>query len=108
MTVIRIVTNVATPDTELARSFYGDLLGLDVVMDQGWIATFATTVIGRQQISFASEGGSGTAVPDRSRSTMLKPSTTELVQWDSISSIRSRTNRGACAASMRATLSEGS
>lgn len=66
MTVIRIVTNVATPDTELARSFYGDLLGLDVVMDQGWIATFATTVIGRQQISFASGGGSGTAVPDLS------------------------------------------
>jgi catechol 2,3-dioxygenase-like lactoylglutathione lyase family enzyme len=64
--VIRIVANVATPDTELARSFYGDLLGLDVVMNQGRIATFATTVIGRQQISFASEGGSGTAVPDLS------------------------------------------
>jgi catechol 2,3-dioxygenase-like lactoylglutathione lyase family enzyme len=49
-----------------ARSFYGDILGLDVVMDHGWIVTFASHDKHKAQISFASEGGSGTPVPDLS------------------------------------------
>jgi catechol 2,3-dioxygenase-like lactoylglutathione lyase family enzyme len=66
MAVLRIVANIAAPDPQAARVFYEDLLGLDVVMDQGWILTFAGAQAGRPQLSFASEGGSGTPVPDLS------------------------------------------
>jgi hypothetical protein len=42
---------------------YADVLGLEVVMNQGWIATYASTEAMAPQISFASQGGSGTPVP---------------------------------------------
>ena len=64
MTVLRIVTNVSTPDPKAAEAFYGDILGLDIAMDLGWIVTFAGDGRAAPQISFASEGGSGTEVPD--------------------------------------------
>jgi catechol 2,3-dioxygenase-like lactoylglutathione lyase family enzyme len=64
MAVKRIVANIATPDVGRARSFYGDILDLEVVMDQGWIQTFAGDASMAPQISVASEGGSGTPVPD--------------------------------------------
>lgn len=35
-------------------------------MDQGWIATLASDATARVQVSIASEGGSGTPVPDAS------------------------------------------
>jgi catechol 2,3-dioxygenase-like lactoylglutathione lyase family enzyme len=41
-------------------------LGLDLLMDHGWIATYGSREVANVQISFASEGGSGTAVPDLS------------------------------------------
>lgn len=66
MAVKRIVTNIATQRVADAKAFYGDLLGLDVVMDQGWIVTFAADRTAPVQISVASEGGSGTDVPDMS------------------------------------------
>jgi len=66
MSVKRIVTNIATTDTQLAKSFYGELLGLEVVMDMGWIATYSSGETMSTQISFASEGGSGTLVPELS------------------------------------------
>ncbi|KKB10466.1 glyoxalase [Devosia geojensis] len=66
MAVKRIVPNIETPDTEAARRFYGDILGMEVVMDHGWIVTFATDASTTPQVSFASEGGSGTPVPDLS------------------------------------------
>lgn len=66
MTVKRIVTNIATSEIDDARSFYGDLLDMDVVMDFGWILTFAAEGSAAPQISIASEGGSGTPVPDLS------------------------------------------
>ena len=40
MKVLRIVANIAAPDITPARRFYQDVLGLDVIMDQGWITTF--------------------------------------------------------------------
>jgi len=64
MAVRRIVTNIAVEKTSEARAFYGDLLGLDVVMDHGWIITFGADRAAPVQISIASEGGSGTNVPD--------------------------------------------
>jgi catechol 2,3-dioxygenase-like lactoylglutathione lyase family enzyme len=66
MAVIRIVPNIASGEIEAAKRFYGDLLGMDVVMDMGWIVTFAADVEAAPQISVASEGGSGTPVPDLS------------------------------------------
>jgi catechol 2,3-dioxygenase-like lactoylglutathione lyase family enzyme len=64
MTVRRIVTNIATDRVSDGYSFYSDLLGLKVVMDHGWIVTFASDQIAPVQVSIASEGGSGTPVPD--------------------------------------------
>ena len=47
-----------------AKAFYGDLLDMKVAMDQGWIITFVGSGTATPQISLASEGGSGTPVPD--------------------------------------------
>ncbi|WP_048648731.1 VOC family protein [Nitratireductor soli] len=66
MNVKRIVSNVQATDIEAARRFYGDLLGLDLLMDLGWIATYGSAAQMTVQISFATEGGSGTPVPDLS------------------------------------------
>ena len=66
MTVLRIVTNVRVDDPRAAQVFYGDILNLDVVMDHGWIRTYAAPGRMTPQVSFASEGGSGTQVPDLS------------------------------------------
>ena len=66
MAVKRIVTNIATPHIERGRAFYADILGLELVMDHGWIQTFAAQESAAPQVSIASEGGSGTPVPDMS------------------------------------------
>lgn len=67
MAVKRIIANIAAPQPEAARSFYCDILGLEAVMNHGWIITFAApAVYAPPQISIASEGGSRTAVPDLS------------------------------------------
>ncbi|RVD36644.1 glyoxalase [Mesorhizobium sp. M4A.F.Ca.ET.020.02.1.1] len=64
--VKRIVANIATQDTFAAQHFYQDVLGLDVLMDQGWIVTCGSAETMTVQISFMTEGGSGTPVPDLS------------------------------------------
>jgi lactoylglutathione lyase len=64
MIVKRIVTNIAANDVSKARQFYVDILGLEITMDLGWIATFASSYEMAPQLSVATEGGSGTAVPD--------------------------------------------
>jgi len=66
MSVRRIVANIHGYDLDHARAFYGSLFDLDIVMDHGWIITFASGESARAQISVASEGGSGTPVPDLS------------------------------------------
>ena len=66
MQVKRIVANMETPDPGRARTFYQDILGLDLLMDHGWIQTFGTSTAMTIQVSFAAEGGSGTPVPDLS------------------------------------------
>jgi catechol 2,3-dioxygenase-like lactoylglutathione lyase family enzyme len=66
MAVKRIVANIATDDIGSAKAFYEGLLDLRVVMDHGWIQTFAADGAAAPQVSIASEGGSGTAVPDLS------------------------------------------
>jgi catechol 2,3-dioxygenase-like lactoylglutathione lyase family enzyme len=66
MKVKRIVPNVAARDVGAAKRFYGDVLGLDLLMDQGWIATYGSSCSMTVQISVASEGGGGTPLPDLS------------------------------------------
>lgn len=64
MKVLRVVANIAASDPALANAFYDDLLGLDVLMDMGWIRTYGNEAKMAVQVSIMSEGGSGTAVPD--------------------------------------------
>lgn len=84
MTVKRIVPNIEMADPEKARVFYKDVLGLDVVMDLGWIITFASDVPSSPQISIACQGGSGTPVPDIS------------IEVDDIDSVHDRARRSGC------------
>lgn len=66
MKVRRVVANIDTRHMAGARRFYQDVLGLSLLMDHGWIATYGSEQTMTVQISFASEGGSGTLVPDLS------------------------------------------
>ncbi len=66
MKVKRIVANVAASAPAAAKRFYQDILGLDVLMDMGWIITYGSREPMTLQISVMSEGGSGTPVPDLS------------------------------------------
>ena len=66
MAVLRIVPNLGASNPAKAHGFYGALLGLDVAMDMGWIMTFESDTAATPQISVATEGGSGTMLPDLS------------------------------------------
>ncbi|WP_256753224.1 VOC family protein [Mesorhizobium sp. Mes31] len=66
MKVKRIIANIATQDIAAAKRFYHDVLGLDLLMDHGWIATYGSAETMDIQVSFAEQGGSGTPVPDLS------------------------------------------
>ena len=66
MQVKRVVANFATSDPGRARTFYQEVLGLDLLMDHGWIHTYGSQAKATIQVSFAAEGGSGTPVPDLS------------------------------------------
>lgn len=64
MAVKRITSNIKAIDLDKAKTFYTDFLGLDLVMDHGWIKTFASLEITHPQINIASDGGNTTDVPD--------------------------------------------
>ena len=64
MNTKRIVPNIAAENLDTADAFYGKLLGLDLLMDLGWIRTYGSPGKMSPQISIATEGGSGTPVPD--------------------------------------------
>ena len=66
MKVKRIVANIETQDTSKAKHFYEKILGLNQLMDLGFIATYGSDEEMATQISFLSDGGSGTPVPDLS------------------------------------------
>jgi catechol 2,3-dioxygenase-like lactoylglutathione lyase family enzyme len=66
MIIQRIVPNLSAGDISKARRFYGDILGLEIAMDLGWIVTFASTTQMTPQLSVAIEGGAGTPVPELS------------------------------------------
>jgi catechol 2,3-dioxygenase-like lactoylglutathione lyase family enzyme len=64
MKVKRLVANVGVSDTALAKRFYQDILGLEILMDMGWIATYGSRETMTVQITFLTEGGSGAPMPD--------------------------------------------
>lgn len=66
MKVKRIVANVDTRSVDEAKRFYQRIFGLELLMDHGWIATYGNAERMDVQISFASQGGSGTPTPDLS------------------------------------------
>jgi catechol 2,3-dioxygenase-like lactoylglutathione lyase family enzyme len=66
MKVKRIVANIEAQRPADAESFYKEVLGLRLLMDHGWIRTYGSEEKMTTQISVASEGGSGTPVPDLS------------------------------------------
>ena len=66
MKVLRIVPNIQTENINAAKKFYQEILGLEVLMDHGWIRTYGNASKMDVQISFALEGGSGTVTPDLS------------------------------------------
>lgn len=63
MAVLRIVANVEARDPATLAAFYRRLLGLDVLMDFGWIVTLGTSAQQKPELSVMSEGGSGAPVP---------------------------------------------
>jgi len=66
MKVKRIVANVGVPDPGAAKRFYSDILGLDVLMDMEWIATYGSPEKMSVQVSFMTDGGSSAPVPELS------------------------------------------
>jgi catechol 2,3-dioxygenase-like lactoylglutathione lyase family enzyme len=66
MKVKRIVANIESSSLDQASSFYRDILGLELLMDLGWIQTYGSNSTMPLQISIATEDGSGTPVPDLS------------------------------------------
>ncbi|MCD0480502.1 VOC family protein [Chryseobacterium sp. LC2016-29] len=62
--VKRIVANIKTEDLFKADVFYHDILGLETLMNHGWIKTFGNDEEAKVQISFATQGGNETEVPD--------------------------------------------
>jgi len=65
MAVRRIVPNVHTADAHRSREFYG-LLGLEKVMDHGWIATMASAEAPAAQVSVMTTDATAPVVPDMS------------------------------------------
>ncbi|MGO7624597.1 glyoxalase, partial [Rhizobium ruizarguesonis] len=53
MKVLRIVANIQATDITPARRFYQDILGLDVIMDHGWITKFGAASSMNVQLSIA-------------------------------------------------------
>jgi len=66
MKVKRIVANMSASEPSRMDEFYQGILGLKVVMDHGWLRTYAGSAKMMVQVSCASQGGSGTPVPDLS------------------------------------------
>ncbi|WP_435525510.1 VOC family protein [Chryseobacterium indoltheticum] len=62
--VKRIVANIKTEDLSKAEVFYHNILGLETLMDHGWIKTFGNDEEAKVQINFATQGGNDTEVPD--------------------------------------------
>jgi catechol 2,3-dioxygenase-like lactoylglutathione lyase family enzyme len=64
MTVRRIVPNISGDDLDRARTFYGSIFDLELVMDHGWMVTFAGNAATNPQVSIAQHLGSDAPFAD--------------------------------------------
>ena len=64
MPVHRVVPNFPSDDPAAGRDFYADVLGLEVVMDLGWIVTYAAPGNPTAQISLMREDATAPMRPD--------------------------------------------
>lgn len=63
MSVKRIVPNVVSDQPEASRDFYAGFLGLDVAMDMGWVATYASPLNPTAQITVLAPSRDGAPTP---------------------------------------------
>ncbi len=66
MGVHRVVPDLSSRSLEAATEFYGDVLGLTVVMDHGWIVTLADPEGSGAQISLMTHDETAPVSPDAS------------------------------------------
>lgn len=59
MKVNIIVMDIDVHDVNLAMQFYQEILGLNLLMDHGWIKTFSSDEEQQVQLNFAKDGESG-------------------------------------------------
>ncbi len=64
MTVRRIVPDLHGQMSDASREFYEGVLGLEVVMDQGWVVTFAAPDNPSAQITLMQQDATATVNPD--------------------------------------------
>ena len=64
MGVRRIVPDLHAEDPAASRDFYEDVVGLEVVMDHGWIVTLAAPDDPRVQIAVMGRDASAPVTPD--------------------------------------------
>ncbi|MGY5030852.1 VOC family protein [Streptomyces sp. 900116325] len=65
MAVRRVVPNIRSEAVQESRAFYG-LLGLEEVMNHGWIMTLASPSAPTAQVSFMTDDRTAPVVPDMS------------------------------------------
>lgn len=66
MGVRRVVPDLATTSLEAASAFYDDVVGLQTVMDHGWIVTLADPERPEVQLSLMTHDATAPVVPDAS------------------------------------------
>ncbi len=66
VTVRRVVPNFQADDPAASAEFYAEVLGLEPVMDLGWVVTCAAPVSLAAQISVVREDATAPVVPDAS------------------------------------------
>ncbi len=59
MSILRTVPNLKSSDLEKSRRFYHETLGYEIVMDLGWIVTFASLTHPHAQLSVITQDPSG-------------------------------------------------
>jgi catechol 2,3-dioxygenase-like lactoylglutathione lyase family enzyme len=66
MSVSRVVPNISSDRFDECRTFYVELLGLEVAMDMGWIMTFVSPTNPTAQISVMRSDATAPVVPQLS------------------------------------------
>jgi catechol 2,3-dioxygenase-like lactoylglutathione lyase family enzyme len=59
MGIKRVVPNLKSTDFERNQAFYGGILGFELVMQLGWVATFASPTQPAAQVTILSDDPSG-------------------------------------------------